>query len=187
MSVLSLVLSVSFSVGFSHYLQIFFHLSAYLPCFFCPPLIPWNGGKLGFGCQSGVASSWWRWFLGCQARLWSWRGTGASVCPTLLVFRDEKPGDMLPPLSFAPQKCGRAKLPYSLVTSCLMTAPLLACGTRSAGANELCHPEEMWLSLSSLFPVRCQCSPRLLASSPHPCQSHLHFLMCFEFSHWDTA
>ncbi len=54
---------------------------------------------------------------------------------------------------------------YSLVTSCLMTAPLLACGTHRAGANERCHPEEMWLSLSSLFPVRWQSVPCLLA--PH--------------------
>lgn len=55
--------------------------------------------------------------------------------------------------------------PYSFVTSCLMTALLLACGTHSAGANERCHPEEMWLSLSSLLPVRCQSVPCLLA--PH--------------------
>lgn len=93
-SVLSPVLSVSFSVGFSRYLQIFFHSFILSPLLFFPsssPLIPWNGRKLGFGCQNGVASYWLSWFLWCQAILWFLRGTGASVCPTLLVFRDENP------------------------------------------------------------------------------------------------
>ncbi len=147
-----------FLSGFLSLFADFLHLSAFLPVFF-PSSSPTSHemvGSLDLAVSVELVEvvprvpgetlilAWhWGFRMPHTARVsrWkAWRYASSSLFRTLEV-----------------QTCK----PYSFVTSCLTTAPLLACGRHSAGANERC----MWLSLSSLFPVRWQSVPCLLA--PH--------------------